>query len=172
MLLLRSIGLVIAGALALSACTSATWRDSLSTADRAQMDAAVQAALETRKTGESGNWVNAASTHRGTVTPTRTWRSDDGRDCRDYQQTVTVGDVTRVGYGSACRAGNGVWVNLRAPRYTSADARTQRYRPHRVYFGFGHGHHFGHRHFGFGHRHVFGPYPFYVHRYGYPFYWY
>lgn len=172
MILLRSIGVLIASAIMLGACSTTTWRDSLSAADRAQMDAAVQSALEERKTGESGNWANAASSHRGTVTPTRTWRNDDGRDCRDYQQTVTVGDVTRVGYGSACRAGNGVWVDLRSPRYAIAGSQSYRYRPHRLHFGFGYGHYFGRRHFGFGHRHFFGPYPFYAYRYGYPYYWY
>ena len=157
---------------ALSACSHVDWRDSLSGADTAQMNSAIQAALEFKKTGESDNWANAASTHRGTVTPTRTWRSDDGRDCRDYQQTVTVGEVTRVGYGSACRAGNGVWVDLRSPRFTIAGTRPYRYRPHRLHIGLGFGHHFGHRHFGLGHHYGFGAFPHHAYGFGYPYYLY
>lgn len=172
MISMKWMACLFAAAIALSGCTSASWRDSLSGADKAQMNSAVQTALEFKKTGESDNWSNAASTHRGTVTPTRTYRSDDGRDCRDYQQTVTVGEVTRIGYGSACRAGNGVWVDLRPPRYTIAGTQPYRYRPHRLHIGFGFGHGFGHRHFGFGHRHVFGPYPYHAHGFGYPHYWY
>jgi len=172
MILLRLTCLSIAGALVLGGCTRTDWRDGLSAADHAQMSAEVQAALESRKTGESGSWAGAANTHRGTVIPTRTWRSDDGRDCRDYQQTVTVGDVTRVGYGAACRVGNGVWVDLRSPRFSVAGAQAYSYRPHRVHFGFGYGHRFGRRHFGFGHHHSFGPYPLHAYRYGYPYYWY
>jgi surface antigen len=165
-------GLAITSMLALGGCTYTDWRDSFSDLDHAQMNAAVQAALETRQTGESGNWANPASGHRGTVTPTRTWVADDGRDCRDYQQTVTVGDVTRVGYGSACRAANGVWVDRRSPRYVVAGARPYHYRPHRFYFGPGYGHHYGRRHYGFGHHRFFGPYPLHAYRYGYPYYWY
>jgi len=172
MISLRPIGVAIVGALALSACTQTDWRDSLNDVDHAQMNAAVQTALETSKTGESGSWANPASAHRGTVIPTRTWQADDGRNCRDYQQTVTVGDVTRVGYGSACRAGNGVWVDLRSPRYVAAGSQSYRYRPHRLHFGFGYGHRFGRRHYGFGHHHFFGPYPLHAYRYGYPYYWY
>ena len=165
-------GLSMVAALALASCAYTDWRDSLSAADLAQMDTAVQEALETKKTGESGNWSEAASGHRGTVTPTRTWQSDDERDCRDYQQTVTVGDVTRVGYGSACRAENGAWVGRRSPRYVVAGAQPYRYQSHRLYFGFGYGHHFGHGHYGFGHHDFFGPYPLHPYRYGYPDYWY
>ncbi len=172
MISVKALALCVTGAVALTACSHTDWRNSLSGADKAQMNSAVQAALEFKPTGESDNWANAASTHRGTVTPTRTWRSDDGRDCRDYQQTVTVGEVTRVGYGSACRAGNGVWVDLRSPRFTIAGARPYRYRPHRLYYGFGFGHGFGHRHFRFGHRYGFGAYPYHAFGFGYPYYWY
>ncbi len=172
MISLRPIGLSMAGVLAVGACSQIDWRTSLSGADNAQMNAAVQTSLETKKTGESGDWVNLAGTHRGTVIPTRTWRLDDGRDCRDYQETVTIGDITRIGYGSACRAGTGVWVDIRPPRYTVAESQSYRHRPHRLDFGFGYGHHFGHRRFGFGHHHLFSPYPLHAYRYGYPYYWY
>lgn len=172
MISIRLKFVLLVGALALSACSRTDWRDSLSVADRAQMNAAVQTALETSKTGESGSWASQMNANRGTVIPTRTWQNDDGRNCRDYQQTVTVGDVTRVGYGAACRANNGVWVDIKSPRYVTAGTQPYRYRPHRVHFGFGYGHHFGHRHFGFGHHHWFRPYPLHAYRYGYPYYWY
>jgi surface antigen len=155
--------------LALSACAGTSWRDALTPDDRSAMTRAMQTALESNRTGEGTNWANPAGGALGTVTPTRTWRSGES-DCRDYQQTVTVGGTTRLGYGSACRAANGVWIDRRSPVYDTPAAYDDAVRT-RVTLGFGYGHHFGHGHYGLGH-YPFYSYPWYGYRYGYPFYWY
>lgn len=156
--------------LALAGCAGGSWRDALTPEDLSAMAQAVQTALESNRTGEGTNWANPESGALGTVTPTRTWQSD-GSNCRDYQETVTVEGVTRLGYGSACRAANGVWVDRRRPIYDTPAAYDDAVRT-RLTLGFGYGHYFGHGHYGLGH-YPFYPYPWYHYRYGYfPYYWY
>ena len=60
-------------------------------------------------TGETVRWRNPDSGHSGTFTPTRTYRTADDRNCREYQTTVTVGGRNRDAYGTACRQGDGTW---------------------------------------------------------------
>jgi surface antigen len=160
--------------LAVSACTGGGWQDALSADDRSMMAEAMQTALEFTRTGEGTNWANPASGNLGTVTPTRTWQSGDERDCRDYQQTVTVVGTTRVGYASACRAASGVWIDRRSPIYDTPAAYDDAVRTRlTIGFGFGYGHHFGHGHYGLGHHYPFGYDPWYDYRYGYPrYHWY
>ena len=68
-----------------------------------------QRALEASRTGESSAWRNPDSGHEGTFTPTRTYQREDGRYCREYQQTVTVDGETQKAYGTACRQPDGSW---------------------------------------------------------------
>ncbi len=82
---------------------------SLDRADRLYAARSHQSALETRPVGEATVWTNPDSGNSGSVTPTRTWRSDTGRYCREYHQTVTVGGRTESAYGTACRQPDGSW---------------------------------------------------------------
>ena len=77
--------------------------------DRQAMVKATQSALENNKVGQSANWTNPESGHLGTVTPTRTFHPEPDRNCRDYQQTVTVEGTTAVAFESACREADGSW---------------------------------------------------------------
>ena len=73
-----------------------------------------QAVLENNRIGESTNWTNPATGHLGTVTPLRTYeRSADEPPCRDYQLTASVDGETEIGYATACRRSDGVWVSER-----------------------------------------------------------
>ena len=45
----------------------------------------------------------------GTVQTTRSGVSSSGRQCREYQQTVTVGGRTEQAYGTACLQPDGAW---------------------------------------------------------------
>ena len=82
---------------------------SLDRADRLAMQRSTQTALEKNKTGTKSTWRNPDSGNEGTVTPTRTYRTDSGQYCREYQQTITVGGKTEQGYGRACRQPDGSW---------------------------------------------------------------
>ena len=82
---------------------------SLDRADRLAMQNSTQTALEKNKTGSPSTWRNPDTGNRGTVTPTRTYRTEAGRYCREYQQTITVGGKTEKAYGRACRQPDGSW---------------------------------------------------------------
>ena len=82
---------------------------SLDRADKAHAERAAQSALEYIGTGHTARWGNSDSGHSGTFTPTRTYQTADGRNCRAYQTTVTVGGQSKDAYGTACRQGDGTW---------------------------------------------------------------
>ena len=57
--------------------------------------------------GEEIIWEsNGAS---GSVQATRVGVSESGRQCREFQQTVTVGGRTEQAYGTACLQPDGSW---------------------------------------------------------------
>lgn len=82
---------------------------SLDRADRLYAQRNAQRTLEHAPTGQTSTWVNPDSGNSGSVTPTTTYRSPDGRYCREYQTTVVVGGRESQGYGTACRQPDGSW---------------------------------------------------------------
>ena len=68
-----------------------------------------QLALERQRKGETTVWKNPDSGNSGSFTPTRTYQRGDGRFCREYQQTITVGGQEERGFGTACRQPDGSW---------------------------------------------------------------
>jgi surface antigen len=59
--------------------------------------------------GETISWNNPESGNSGTVTPVRDGQSENGRYCREYQQTIYVGGQQETGYGIACEQPDGSW---------------------------------------------------------------
>lgn len=59
--------------------------------------------------GETINWNNPRSGYQGSVTPVRDGVSSAGNYCREFQQTVTIGNKTEQAYGTACRQPDGRW---------------------------------------------------------------
>jgi surface antigen len=88
---------------------------SLDRADRLAMRRNAQQALETTRSHQTSTWVNPDTGNSGTFTPVRTYRSEAGRYCREYEQTVTVAGRQQQAYGTACRQPDGTWkiVNSR-----------------------------------------------------------
>jgi surface antigen len=82
---------------------------SLDKADREAMYSSTQTALETGQSGTTSNWHNPDSGNRGTVTPQPAYETTEGQYCREYQQSVTVGDKAETAYGTACRQPDGTW---------------------------------------------------------------
>ena len=68
----------------------------------------VQQALETSKTGQSVSWRNPDSGNRYTVSPTKTYYSDN-RPCRQFKTTAIINGKQEIVYGKACRDSRGKW---------------------------------------------------------------
>lgn len=81
----------------------------LDRADRQYMQSTTQQTLETAPIGKTSTWVNPDTGNSGAVTPTSTYKNQDGRYCREYQQTVTVAGKQQQAYGTACRQPDGTW---------------------------------------------------------------
>lgn len=82
---------------------------SLDNADKAMSQRTAQTALETGRTGQATSWRNPDSGNSGTYTPTNTYRSPSGQDCREFEQTINVEGRTERAMGRACRQPNGTW---------------------------------------------------------------
>lgn len=82
---------------------------SLDRADKTAMEQANQKALESSQTGQTSAWRNPDSGNSGTITPTKTYQTAAGQNCREYQQTIIVGGKTEQAHGTACRQPDGSW---------------------------------------------------------------
>ena len=81
---------------------------SLDQLDRQMMTQTSYTALEKLPSGVSSSWHNPDSGHSGTVTPTKTYKSNNSY-CREFQTTVQVGQQVQNAYGTACRQPDGSW---------------------------------------------------------------
>lgn len=86
---------------------------SLDRADQLFMQQAMQRGLETAPSGSTSSWVNPDNGNSGTFTPTRTFQTAEGRYCREFQGSVTIGGKTEQAYGNACRGPDGSWQIIR-----------------------------------------------------------
>ncbi|MEE9239807.1 MAG: RT0821/Lpp0805 family surface protein [bacterium] len=77
--------------------------------DRVWLARITQVALEKTPTGAVTEWSNPDSEIKGTISPLSTFRSDQAKSCREFQQTVSFGGVTEIAYGVACRQKDGSW---------------------------------------------------------------
>jgi surface antigen len=71
--------------------------------------ACVGQVLEHAPTGEHVEWVDPDRKANYSVTPTDTYQDTQGRYCREYQTTASIGGKTRQLYGTACRQPDGSW---------------------------------------------------------------
>ena len=77
--------------------------------DRRESERASQRAFETAASGQATSWSNPDSGNHGSVTPTRTFQTDSGQYCREFQQTVIIGGKEEQAHGTACRQSDGSW---------------------------------------------------------------
>ncbi len=80
----------------------------LDEADKLKARKTAQSALEFNESGQTSAWQNPDSGNSGTYTPTNTVKSS-GRDCRDFESTITVNGKTEPSKGRACRDSDGAW---------------------------------------------------------------
>jgi len=59
--------------------------------------------------GQQIAWNNPNSGNSGTIVATRDGTNPDGRYCREFTQTITVGGKREQAYGNACRQPDGSW---------------------------------------------------------------
>lgn len=102
-------GAAIAGGVILGGLLGGALGNYLDNQDKKMAAQTTDKALESSPTGQTSAWKNPDSGHSGTVTPTRTFKNAQGQDCREFQQTITVGGKTEQGYGTACRDAEGNW---------------------------------------------------------------
>jgi surface antigen len=72
---------------------------------RTYEDAQIRAT--TAPVGETIHWHDSGAA--GTVVTTRDGTSSDGRYCREFQQTVSIGGRSEQAYGTACQQPDGSW---------------------------------------------------------------
>lgn len=66
--------------------------------------------LSDGRTGDSTNWVNPDTSHRYTVTSTRTYEKTSG-PCREFRLDATVGNQKNQDvYDTACLQADGSWL--------------------------------------------------------------
>ncbi|MEK9670900.1 MAG: RT0821/Lpp0805 family surface protein [Rhodospirillaceae bacterium] len=82
---------------------------SLDKADLAYLNRTTQDALEYNKVNQSSAWNNPDSKNSGTVTPTKTYQTAEGRNCREYETTIVIDGKTEKATGTACRQPDGSW---------------------------------------------------------------
>jgi surface antigen len=82
---------------------------SLDRADQLAMEKTTRDTLESAPAGQVAPWRNPQTGHSGTVTPWRRFQSADGEYCREFQQTIQVGDRVEQAFGTACRQPDGTW---------------------------------------------------------------
>jgi 17 kDa outer membrane surface antigen len=69
--------------------------------------------LENARDGQSIVWNDARKQAQYEIVPTQSYRASNGRYCREYLSTATVGGQTRQVYGKACRQEDGSWELVR-----------------------------------------------------------
>lgn len=69
--------------------------------------------LEHAGDGQPIVWRNPESGAHYQVVPTETFQAPDGRYCREYTTTATLGGQTQHLYGRACRQPDGAWEIVR-----------------------------------------------------------
>jgi surface antigen len=86
--------------------------DQLLPPDRQKLDSTAYNALTNAKTGQSIDWGEQQAGAWGTITPTRTFRGEDGSLCRDYRATIHLGDRAGDIEETACRLDDGAWRTI------------------------------------------------------------
>lgn len=77
--------------------------------DKLMAERASQRALEQSPSGTQIEWRNPDSGHYGYITPVKTYKTHEGRYCREFTQEVIIGSEKHKAYGTACRQEDGQW---------------------------------------------------------------
>jgi surface antigen len=81
--------------------------------DRAHLVAAMREMLEYGEPGTKNGWINPDNGHWGTLTFLRAYREREADACRDIDETITIGGLTRSTIVTACQKNGGPWQIVR-----------------------------------------------------------
>jgi len=162
---------------AVSTANSQYYGESLEETEQRAVANTLQYALEYNKSGTAATWNNPDFLQSGSTVPIKTFQTADGVYCREFQQTIIIGNKEEQGYGTACRQPDGSWriVNPKLREQVARETRRETmvyypdsyryydpwrfrypyaysYFPRHISFSFGFIHHdgyyfSGHRHF-------------------------
>jgi surface antigen len=82
---------------------------SMDKTDRLYMEQQTNRALETAPINQQSTWRNPDTGNNGYITPRRTYQNPDGRYCREFSQTINIGQRREEATGTACRNPDGTW---------------------------------------------------------------
>ena len=102
------IGMAIAGTM-LGAWAGREITARLTQQDIYAAEQSTQQVLDTYPDRQTGQWSNPNTGVYGTVTPVQTYRTAQGQDCRQYQQSVWIDGRNETANGTACRQPDGSW---------------------------------------------------------------
>jgi|TARA_B100001971_G_scaffold47435_1_gene42399 surface antigen len=77
--------------------------------DRLLAGKAFQTTMETLPDGRYGGWNNPNTGNNGVFRPVRTF-DNYGAVCREFTQTIIIGNKPQEGFGMACRENDGSWT--------------------------------------------------------------
>lgn len=71
---------------------------------------AMKVSLSKARDNERRGWKNNQTQTTGSITPLRSYSGGDGRNCRDYRETLTIGGSTASRDATACKQPDGSWT--------------------------------------------------------------
>ena len=77
--------------------------------DKQMAAEAATRAFEQNASGQPSVWNNPDSGNHGQVVPTHTYQLATGQYCREYTQTIWIGNDPQKTSGTACRQPDGSW---------------------------------------------------------------
>ena len=87
---------------------------SIGVSDDAERRYAFELGLDKELSGATVVWNNPGTGNHGTVTPVRTFQTESGQYCREFEETRVVAGERQSEGGIACRRDDGLWqVRLR-----------------------------------------------------------
>jgi surface antigen len=101
-------GVVVASALA-GALIGGYVGHKLDAKDKQMAAQAATLAFERNASGQPSVWNNPDTGNHGQVVPTHTYQLASGQYCRQYTQTIWVGNEPEKSSGTACRQQDGSW---------------------------------------------------------------
>ena len=70
--------------------------------DQMLMAQTFEFSMENAPTNHRAQWENPDTGVGGTVTPTKTYSTEEGTPCREFTTSVSIGGQTEQAYGTAC----------------------------------------------------------------------
>ena len=77
--------------------------------DKLKMQETAGFAFEKSPDHQPVKWQNPNNGHSGATVPTKTYYSNSGTPCREFETSIIIGGKRESAYGTACRQSDGSW---------------------------------------------------------------